>query len=180
MRNWVVLFVRTGHEEKIRDALSEHLNVDENLPFVPHKETPYRRKGIVHRERKILFSGYVFIQTVIEPILIANKLRPVLEILKGNKHVYSLLCNGNNKNDVIVQEAERRYWEGLFDENFCIRGSVGFIVGDVTRVTSGPLMGMEGKIKRINRHRREAIVEMRIMGTVREVSLMLEIVEKKR
>jgi transcriptional antiterminator NusG len=67
----------------------------------------------------------------------------------------------------------------LFDEDFCIKGSGGFVVGDMVQVTSGALMGMESRIKKINRHNREAVVEMRIMGAVREVSLMLEIVEKR-
>jgi predicted metal-dependent phosphotriesterase family hydrolase len=37
---------------------------------------------------------------------------------------------------------------------------------------------MESQIKRINRHKREAVVEMTVMGAAREVRLMLEVVEK--
>jgi transcriptional antiterminator NusG len=67
----------------------------------------------------------------------------------------------------------------MFDADFCIRGSVGFIEGDKVRVTSGALVGMECLIKKINRHKQIAIVELDMMGAVREVKLMLEVVEKK-
>jgi transcriptional antiterminator NusG len=66
----------------------------------------------------------------------------------------------------------------MFDSNFCIRGSVGFVEGDVIRITSCALVGMESWIKKINRHKRKAVVEIEIMGNVREVKLMLEVVEK--
>jgi transcriptional antiterminator NusG len=95
------------------------------------------------------------------------------------KCVYSLLHYGDNKKDVAVREEERSYWERLFDADFCVVGSVGFIEGDTIQITSGSLIGLEGQIKKINRHKREAIVEMEIVGARREVTLMLEIIEKK-
>jgi len=178
MKNWVILFARTGSEEKLRDTLKASLNAD-YLPFVPVKETPYRSKGVIHKVPKPLFPGYIFIQTGIEPDLIADKLEAALRDVGGNKHLYSILHYGDNKKDVVVRDDERVHWERLFNEDFCIKGSVGIIEGDVTRVTFGALMGLEGRIKKINRHKREAVVEMHIMGQLREVAVMLEIVEKK-
>jgi transcriptional antiterminator NusG len=57
---------------------------------------------------------------------------------------------------------------------------VGFCEGDKVRVTSGALVGLESLIKKVNRHKREAIVEMEMMGDVRRVKLMLEVVEKMK
>ena len=51
-------------------------------------------------------------------------------------------------------------------------------MGDRIQITSGALVGLEGQIKKIDRHKRIAIVAMRMMGAVREVPLMLEVVEK--
>ena len=178
MKNWVVLFARTGSEEELKNILSENLNADEFLPFVPTREASYRKKGITQKIRKPLFPGYIFIQTGIDAGLIADNLKIALSDIKGVKHIYSILHYGNDKKDVVVREEERSYWERLFDEDFCIGGSVGVIEGDRTRVTSGALMGMEGRIKRINRHKREAVIEMSMMGSTREITLMLEIVEK--
>ena len=175
MKNWVVLLARTGSEEKLVQTLKEELDVEEYLPFVPMKEMPYRRQGVVHRIRKPLFPGYVFVQTGIGPTLVADK----LEVnLKGIKDIYSILHYGDDKKDVVLCEGERLYWERLFEADFCVVGSVGFIEGDVIRITSGALVGLEGKIKKINRHKREAVVEMEMMGDKREVVVMLEVGEK--
>jgi transcriptional antiterminator NusG len=178
MKNWIILFVRTGSEEKLMDALKENLNAEEFLPFVPSKETTFRNKGVVHIIRKPLFPGYIFLQTELKPDLIADKLKAVLADIGKNEQIYSILHYGDDKKDVVVREDERLHWERLFDEDFCVVGSVGFIVGDTIRITSGALMGFESRIKKINRHKREAVVEMHIMGAKREVLLMLEVVEK--
>ena len=175
MKNWVVLFVRTGLEAELVRTLKERLNDEVFFPFVPTVETPYRKKGKVQKVRKPLFPGYIFLQTAIEPTLIAETLA---DALAETENIYSLLHYGDNKQDVVVREEERLHWERLFDENFCIVGSTGFIDGDTVRVTSGALVGLEGQIKKINRHKRSAIVEMEMMGARREVTLMLEIVAK--
>ena len=175
MKNWVVLFARTGSEEKLVQTLKEELNAEEYLPFVPTKEMPYRRKGIIRKLRKPLFPGYVFVQTGIEPDLVADRLA---KALKNVKDIYSILHYGDDEKDVVIREVERLYWERLFDVDFCVVGSVGFIEGDVVRITTGSLVGLEGQVKKINRHKRSAVVEMRMMGAVRDVVLMLEVIAK--
>jgi len=178
MKHWVILFARTGSEKELKDMLKENLNASKFLPFVPTREASYKRKGITQIVQKPLFPGYIFIQTGIDANLIADNLKMALDNVKEKKHIYSILHYGNDKKDVVVREEERSYWERLFDEDFCIEGSVGVIEGDRTRVTSGALMGMEGRIKKINRHKREAVIEMSMMGSIREITVMLEIVEK--
>lgn len=178
MNNWVVLFARTGSEEELEEMLRENLNVSDFLPFVPKREVSYKRKGITQIVRKPLFPGYIFIQTEIEANLVADHLNTALGDIREQRHIYSILHYGNDKKDVVVREEERSYWECLFDENFCIKGSIGVIEGNRTRVTSGALMGMEGSIKKVNRRKCEAVLEMSMMGATREITVMLEIVEK--
>jgi transcriptional antiterminator NusG len=180
MNNWVILFVRTGSEENLADVLRDKLNADEYQPFLPIKETSHRSHGVIRKECRLLFPGYVFIQTDIETGSIAEKLKDTLTNTTGKWHedIYSILHYGNDKNDVAIRQKERLYWERLFDSDFCVTGSVGFIEGDIIKITSGPLVGMESRIKKINRHKREAVVEMDMMGSVREVRVMLEVVEK--
>jgi transcriptional antiterminator NusG len=179
VKNWVILFTRAGSEKKLVRTLKEKLNTDEYLPFLPTKEIPRRTKGVILKERKTLFPGYVFIQTGIEAGSIAEKLKSNLTDIILHKNIYSILHYGDNKNDVVLREQERLYWEHLLDSDFCVTGSTGFIEGDAIRIISGALVGMESKIKKINRHKREAVVEMEIMGAVREVRVMLEVLEKK-
>ena len=56
--------------------------------------------------------------------------------------------------------------------------SKGFIIGDAITVTEGPLKGYEGSIKKIDRHKRMAFVELPFLGKETRVRIPLEIVDK--
>jgi len=94
------------------------------------------------------------------------------------RNIYSILHYGDDKQDIVMHETERLQLERLLDDSFCVAGSVGFIEGDKIWITSGPLKGMESHIIKINRHKREATIEMEMMGAVRQVQVMLEVVSK--
>ena len=158
--------------------LKKMLNTEIYLPFLPVKETPHRSKGVIKKNREFLFPGYIFIKTSDAADSIMEKLRLAFMGIPQHLGIYKLLHYGDDKKDVVVREKERRNWELLYDSDFCVKGLVGLIVGDMIRVTSGPLVGMESQIKKINRHRREVIVEVEMMGALRQVTLMLEVVEK--
>ena len=57
--------------------------------------------------------------------------------------------------------------------------SVGFIEGDTIKVTEGPLLGLEGKIRKIDRHKRQCVVETEMFGQKTKMTVGLEIVYKK-
>jgi len=63
MKNWVVLFARTGSEEKLVQTLKEQLDAEKYLPFVPTKEMPYRSRvqkvfwGVKSKDLKIFKIG---------------------------------------------------------------------------------------------------------------------------
>ena len=60
--NWYVLFVRGGMEEKIRDFfLSQGLNA-----FIPKMKVVFRKQGISELVEKIMFPGYLFIESELE------------------------------------------------------------------------------------------------------------------
>ena len=52
------------------------------------------------------------------------------------------------------------------------------IVGDRVTITEGPLAGYESYIKKINRHKMEAVVQIEMMNAPRDVTVGLEIVKK--
>ena len=178
MKNWVILFVKAGAEEQVLHTLKRTLDPSEYLPFIPLKEAPYIKRGIVTKVRKRLFLGYVFIQSPINADLIAGKLQQAITDVVRHRDIRSILHYGADKKDVVLREKERRYWERLFDDDFCITGSVGFFEGDRIFITSGALVGMEGSVRRLDLHKRQAFVELEVMGAVREIRLMLEIIKK--
>ena len=180
MKNWVVLFSRSGSEDKTINELKGVLNNYGFLPFAPLKEKAQRNKGIITKKCERMFPGYILLQTEIEPKQITENLRLALREnnLMEKRNIYSILHYGDDKQDIVMHETERLQLERLLDDSFCVAGSVGFIEGDKIWITSGPLKGMESHIIKINRHKREATIEMEMMGAVRQVQVMLEVVSK--
>jgi len=183
MKNWVILFVRYKYEKKVLEYLKKRLDCNKYQPFLPLRESARKTGGLFFKRHDLLFPNYVFIKTNIAPDLIAESLNPVLldkaahsEIEKHN--IFKLLYYGKNKKNVVLREKERIYWENLLDSNFCIQSSGGVIKNGEIIITAGPLVGLEGKIKHINRHKREALVEMEFMGRPTAMKFMLEIAEK--
>jgi transcriptional antiterminator NusG len=52
------------------------------------------------------------------------------------------------------------------------------MVGDKIHITDGPLKGRESIVRKVNRHKRLAWIEIKFMGEARLVSVALEIVDK--
>lgn len=75
----------------------------------------------------------------------------------------------------IIDE-DLRVLERLLDEEKTVGMSTGFLEGDRVMIVDGPLMGLETVIRRIDRHKRKAMVEMHMFGRVQEVAVGLEIV----
>ena len=57
--------------------------------------------------------------------------------------------------------------------------STGVIEGDKVLVLNGPLMNHEGLIRKIDRHKRMAYLEIEILGRMKTVKIGLEIVAKR-
>lgn len=57
--------------------------------------------------------------------------------------------------------------------------SSGVIENDRVQILAGPLMGMEGNIRRIDRHKRTAYLEIEMFGRTVEMKVGLEIIRKE-
>lgn len=57
--------------------------------------------------------------------------------------------------------------------------SSGIIENDRVQILAGPLMGMEGNIRRIDRHKRTAYLEIEMFGRTVEMKVGLEIIRKE-
>ena len=57
--------------------------------------------------------------------------------------------------------------------------SQGYMEGDEVVVVSGPMRGYEGQIKRINRHKRMAVLNVHFFGRDMDVKVGLEIIDRR-
>ena len=166
---WYVIQVRTGMEEEIRQQCEKVIEKDIlERCFIPYCEQMKRYHGEWHKERKILFPGYVFLVSDDEETLFF-RLKNVIGLTK---------LIGTGTEIVPLEEEEIRFLRELGKEEQIVSMSEGFIKNDRVVVTKGPLKGNEGMIRKIDRHKRRAYLEVEMFGRKIETQVGVEIVEK--
>lgn len=175
MCDMYVIQVRTGSEENIViqcQRIIREQNCEGSVLrkcFIPYYEKQRRYEGAWHTERKMLFPGYVFLVSD-DPEQLKESLRSVIGMSR-------LLGIGDKIVPLTAEEV--CVLQKLGGDSQIVEASMGVIEKDEIRITSGPLQGMEGCIKKIDRHKRLAWLEITMMGRIVETQVGLEIVEKR-
>lgn len=167
---WYVLQVRAGTEENIRVQCRK--NISEAVLkrcFIPYYEEKKRIRGLWTVQRRILFPGYVFVITD-DPELLYQSLKRVVGLTK---------LIGTGDEIVPLEEEEQEFLLRMGGDDQIVRMSEGIIEQSRIIVTDGPLKGREGYIKKIDRHKRKAWLDVKLLGRVVTVQVGLEIVEKR-
>jgi len=172
---WYVLFARTGTEERLVEKLKDLLGSEGYRPFVPQKTCVFRRQGQKSLFQKPCFPGYVFIESDKSAAEFIEHAYPIIYKLK---EAYRFLCYGD-KTDIAMRDEERVVLKNVLGDDYRIDISTGYKEGEFVKIISGPLVGKESRIVSINRGRREAIVEVELFGNTVQVSVGLEMIEKK-
>ena len=137
--------------------------------FVPEFESMFKRADGWRAERRLLFPGYVFLVT-------DDIDRLAAQLVRVPNRVRVL---GDEENSYIPLTPDERDWFLAFvDQDHVVRMSEGIIENDQVRVTRGPLMGMEGRIQKIDRHKRTAFLALNMFGRTMRAKVGLEILRK--
>lgn len=170
---WYVLFVRTGQEQRVERLLKVQLDTDVFMPFIPLNERLFKKSGIVKREIKPLFPSYVFIESDISNQEFSYS---ISKIIRSSNDIVRILKYSDT--EISMRDSEKQALMKLYNGYHCIELSKGIIVGDRIHITDGPLIGCESMVKRVNRHKREAWIELEFMGEKRLLNVSLEILDK--
>lgn len=164
-----VVQVRSGTEESIKIQCSKKIppEIMERC-YIPYYEKKRRYGGAWHIEQRMLFPGYVFI--------ISDALEELFIDLKSIIGLTKLI--GTGKDIIPLTEQEVLLLERLVNNDGLVELSHGIIQGGKTIITEGPLKGLEGYIRRIDRHKRVAWITIEMMGRIVETQVGLEILEK--
>ena len=167
--SWYVIHVRTGKEEVVCNKIRTRVPADlwEEC-FVPQVENIYKKAGEYKKVISPLFPGYVFIVCQ-DPEKVAVSLRDVPDFTR-------ILKTGEEFEPLRQQEVDCMLT--LAGNEFRVEMSTGYIVGDKICIVDGPMKGMDGSIRKINRHKRTAMVEVPFLGRPTLIRLPLEIVSK--
>lgn len=170
LSNWYVIQVQPKSEyrlcSKINNRISKELFSE---CFVPQAEYLYKKDGVFERRIRPLFSGYIFV--------ISDNIRGFYDSLKCIDGFKRILKDGEQFMPISTEEAD--FIAGITDKDKNISLSEGYILNSEIIVTSGPLLGKEGIIKKIDRHKRIALVEFTFMGQQKLIKIPLEVVFKK-
>ncbi|MBO6193579.1 MAG: antiterminator LoaP [Clostridiales bacterium] len=167
---WCVIQVLTGKEEKIRHACEKYIDSDIlDETFIPFRKCRRKRNGVWKDEKTVLFPGYVFLITE-HPDELYDQLRRVEGMTKLLRADRTILELTKNEEELLIN---------LGGANHIVEMSYGYIEGQKVTITEGPLKGLEGEIRKIDRHKRSCIVEIDMFGQKTRMTVGLEIVEKK-
>ena len=167
---WCVLHCRPGREQEVIDSCKRE--VPEQVlkdAFVFTYDRMRRYEGEWHMETKQMFPEYVFLDTEDHPAL-SRQLEETKWTEPAEKTKQELLRQ--------IDPAEEAFLRQLCGENHHLEMSRGYIRDGVTYVTQGPLVGMEENIRKIDRHKRLARIEVPFGELEKPLVAGLEIVTK--
>lgn len=186
---WYVMQVASGKEG------NTVLLVERILPgrilercFVPMRRIKKKYQGSWREVTEKLFPGYVFLASE-EPQLLYDELKriPALTKLLGSCEEYftplaepdvQLLAKlqvARTAGDGQESAKDKQKTRGMGDVEI---SKVAIGEGKQARILAGPLKNLEGQIRKINLHKRIAVVEAEFMGNRTLIHLGIEIVDE--
>lgn len=167
---WVVAQVISGKEEEVRKACADMLSGDvlEDV-FVPRQVRLKKYKSEWRRERRPLYPGYVFMVTS-DP----EALEKALIKVPGRHRLLKA-------DDIIltVSEEEKEFLQRLAGPDNIVDISTGYKEGDTIKILKGPMVGLEGHIVHVDRHKRLVTINISLFGRTVRTTLGLELTYKQ-
>lgn len=166
---WYVIQVTSGEERKTIEMMKALILPDLlSEVFLPEVQVMKRYKGRWHKERRVMFPSYVFVVTnQVEELFLACKTIPKLTKILGTGSV-----------PVALEASEVKLLKGVLNQEHLVEISTGILVGTTLKIESGPMKGLEGLVKRIDRHKRIAVLDVEMFGRKVEMTMGVEVVEK--
>lgn len=169
MENWYAVQVVTGKEQVTVDLCTRI--VDQEILqdcFIPRCERMKRYQGVWHKEQHPMFPGYVF--------LVTERVDELYYALKAVPELTKILGDGTDF--IPIEKVEVELLRKMENKDHLVEMSQGYLVGDQVVITSGPMKEMEARIRRIDRHKRVAELEVEMFGRIVGVVVGVEVVRK--
>jgi len=167
--NWYAIQVIAGQEKSICSKILTRVPTKAYEDcFVPMVEFVYRKEGKYVNVVKPMFPGYL--------LVVSDTIREFHDEIKKITDFKRIIKTGADFTSIKPEEV--RMLMGFCDNDKTIGLSEGIIEGSQIHITKGPLKGYEGLIRKIDRHKRVAYIELNSFGAVTKVRMPLEIISK--
>lgn len=167
---WYVIQVIGGREETAKRLIDERADPSTfSEVFVPRYRASRKAAGEWEFYYPVLTPGYIIVDTCKIGAFEAQLRKvPAFTRLLGDDAGFKPL------------DREERVWLEAWTkpDDRVVEGSIGRIDKGRLKILSGPLIGREADIVKVNRRKRKATIRMMVMGREKEVTLELEIVGK--
>lgn len=169
MMYWYVVHIKLERGPKLVSFFNQQNNIK---AFIPKMERWYNIKGKKDYIIKDLYPDYVFIKSEMDQHEFNKRFKEFFKSIDGFAQLLEL-------EDVYVLKTEEQILmerlQRLLDNKNIIRHSVGNIVNSKLIVEEGPLVNLENKVIKIDRHKRLAILKSDFFN---KITVPLEVVSK--
>lgn len=181
---WYALFVKTGQEALVKALISKYVDESTIKVMVPKRKIKEKRQGKLYETSKIIFPGYVFLNTSMN-INLYYKLKQIPKCLHLlNNYQYNI---DYNYDDIKTQDSQNSAFSPIKKDEIDLilrlvqsNEEVGFskVYTENCKVVvySGPLKGLEGIIKKIDKRKNRAKIALNLMGEIKTVDVGIEVI----
>lgn len=164
---WYLLKCPEGIETECIERCSDFVMPEELREVICFQyQRMIRYAGMWHLEKRVLLPGCIFLS--------GSKTMTLKKSFAGDGN-----AERKRKISVSLSPCEIPYAKELCEESSVIGISQGVIWNGKPVVMSGPLKGRESLIRKIDRHKRTAVIEIPFSEDRRRVTVGLEIYEKQ-
>ena len=166
-----VIQVETGKESETVFLCKKYMDPEcYKEMFIPRYECKKRYKGEWHVQERNLFPGYIFVETedILDTYLSSYAVPLLTKYIGREVDLFETLT-----------EKESGWISKLVAEGEEVPVSeIDIAEGNKVTILSGPLTELEGYVKKVDLHRRQAEVEVEFMGRKTVFYLGIEFVKK--
>lgn len=155
-----VLYVKSGKELEIKKMLQDN----KIIAKVPVEEKLIRTKGEWIVKENIIFTGYVFVEI--------NYNAEIYYLIKGLPNVFGILGYDNKPKALSILEAE---WIKALTKETLKPSLIKIIADGHIEVVDGVLSLFKNNIKKIDKHKKKATIEITLMNEIKELELSFNI-----
>lgn len=166
---WYVIWTEARSEYQLKSRIEKDIDSDlYSSCWVPTKTEQRKLDGKYTEVERILFPGYIFIDTD-DP----EKLHIEIRKTKYNSRVMK-----TGEYFTPISRTEEEIIRHLTGDDGRMGISTGIIEDGNLKVIDGPLKGFEKYIVRIDRHKRKAWLKIKLFGEERKFNAGLCVIEK--
>lgn len=167
LSDWYVIQTLSGKEEDVKNGLLKYVLKNDEIIY-PKRKILVRKAKTYIDSYQSLFPGYIFYKGQYYENIYSyqNRLRGFIKVIT------------EKKNPVPLYKSEIERILSLINDSNTIDYSEMIVEGDKVKVISGPLMDLEGIIKKINIRKQRVTISLYLFGREQEVVLSFSMIDK--